>query len=125
MLSKENRLVRMKDFEILHKEGVFVPGKMVNLNVWKIDPTKYPRRKYSVGDLKIGFAVGLKISKSAVKRNRIKRQLREVVRLLLKDGKIKSGFMMVFLPKPNILDKEYREIEEEIVMVLKRADLFC
>jgi hypothetical protein len=50
--------------------------------------------------------------------------MREIVRLLLKEGKIKSGFMVSFLAKASVLGKEYKDIENEAVMILKRADLF-
>ena len=111
----------MKDFEILFQEGRFVGGNLVNVKVWRIEPEKYPRRDYTKSDLKIGFVVSTKISKSAVKRNRVKRQMREVVRLLLKDGQVKSGFMIAILAKENILGKEYSEIERSIMDVLRRG----
>ena len=111
----------MKDFEILFKEGRFVGGGLVTAKVWKIEPEKYPKRAYSREDLKIGFVVSTKISKSAVKRNRVKRQMREVVRLLLKDGRLKRGFMISIMAKSAILSKEYESIEEDVVAVLERA----
>lgn len=109
----------MKDFDILYREGRFVPGRLVQAKVWRIEPAKYPRRMYSTGDLLIGFVVSTKVSKSAVKRNRVKRQMREVVRLLLKEGKIKAGYMLALMAKPEIVGKEYKEIEAEIVASLK------
>ncbi len=58
-----------------------------------------------------------------MKRNRIKRQMREVVRLLLKENRIKSGFMMAILAKPLVLEKEHGEIEKSVVDVLNKAKL--
>ena len=72
-------------------------------------------------DLKIGFVVGLKVSKSAVKRNRLKRQMREVVRLLLQENKIRRGSMMLFIAKKEMLQKEYQEIEKNIIQALLNA----
>ena len=111
----------MKDFEILFKEGRFVGGDLQNLKIWKIDPKKYPRRKYNKDDLKIGFVVCLKAHKSAVKRNRVKRQMREVVRLLLKEDKLKKGYMLALMAKGNIIGKDYKEIEKSVVGILKKA----
>jgi ribonuclease P protein component len=124
MLTQQFRLTRMKDFEILFKEGRFVGGNLVDLKVWKIDPTKYPKRKYSLNDLKIGFVVPIKISKKAVVRNRIKRQMREVVRLLLKDKCIKSGYFMLFLAKKVAIEAEYGIINQSVLDLLKKAGLY-
>ena len=95
--------------------------KVVTAKVWQVDPDKHPRRNYSKDKTLIGFVVSKKIHKSAVKRNRIKRQMREVVRLLIKDGKIKNGFMVSVMAKPQILEAEYKDIEKSVVNVLKRA----
>lgn len=121
MLPKQYRLRKIKDFDILFKEGRFVDGQFVTAKIWKIEPEKYPRREYSVENLKIGFVVGKKISKSAVKRNRIKRQVREVVRLLLKEDRLKAGFMVAIVAKSNILGCKYQEIEKDVVQVLRKG----
>jgi len=105
------------------KEGRFVSGKFLNAKVWEIEPDRYPRREYSNNDLKIGFAVGTKVHKSAVKRNRAKRQMREVVRLLLKNKRLKNGYIVAFLPKVNILDKSYEEIDRAIIEIFKKSKL--
>ncbi len=123
MLPTKYRLTKMKDFEILLKEGRFVNGKFLNAKIWKIEPEKYPRRKYTADDLRIGFAVGLGISKKAVVRNRIKRQLREVVRLMLKDGLLKHGYHVLMMAKKEIVGKEHGEIEKEVSELLKRSSL--
>lgn len=123
MLSQEYRLKRMKDFEILFKEGGFVPGSLVNAKVWKIEPAKYPKRGYSAEDLKIGFVASVKHEKKAVGRNRAKRQMREVVRLLLKDGRIKTGYMIAFLSTPKLFVAEYLDISKDIESILRKARL--
>jgi len=113
----------MKDIEILFKEGRFVGGDLVTLKLWWVDPDKYPRRKYTKNDLKIGFVVGKKVSKSAVKRNKIKRQMREVVRLLLKDEKLKDGAMVSVIAKPSALGASYVDIETSLLDVFRRGKL--
>ena len=121
MLKPKNRLRKMKDFDILFKEGKFVGGQLFTLKIWKIEPDKYSRRKYEDGELRIGFVVGLKVSKKAVQRNRIKRQMREIVRLLLKENKIKKGYHMAIIAKPEILESDYKVIETDINNVLAKA----
>lgn len=124
MLPVQYRLTKMKDFEILMKEGRFVGGKFLNAKIWKIETEKYPRRKYTIDDLRIGFAVGLGVSKKAVVRNRVKRQLREIVRLMLKDGLLKRGYHALIMAKGNVVGKEYGEIEREVNELLRRCELF-
>ncbi len=121
MLQKQNRLKKMKDIEILMKEGRFVGGDLANAKVWWVDPGKYPRKEYKKEDLLIGFAVGKKVHKGAVKRNRIKRQMREVVRLLLKEDKVKAGAMVLIIAKAEIVGSRYEDIEKSIVSVLRKA----
>ncbi|MFA7245093.1 MAG: ribonuclease P protein component [Candidatus Magasanikbacteria bacterium] len=123
MLAKEFRLRGKKEWEVLFAEGNFASANFLTVKFWKIEVNKFPRRKFQVSDLKIGFSVGLKISKSAVKRNSVKRKMSEVVRLLLKDNKIKSGYLIGFLAKNNILDVDYSQIEADIINCLKKSKL--
>lgn len=123
MLPRENSLKHDRDFETLFAEGKFVSGSLVNAQIWEIDPEKYPRRKYSLEDLKIGFVVSKKLSKSAVTRNRIKRQIREVVRLILKKTKLKTGYFLLILAKKEILEADYSEIEKSIEQLLRRIGI--
>jgi ribonuclease P protein component len=123
MLPKQYRLKHTKDFDILFKEGRFVGGALITVKVWRVEPQKYPTRNYTTKDLKIGFVVGKKVHKSAVKRNMIKRRMREVVRLLLKENRLKDGFMVAIVAKPLILAKKYEEIQKDIEGVLQKSRL--
>lgn len=123
MLAKENRLRGKKEWEILFTEGNFVGANVLTMKSWKINVEKYPRRQFQATDLKVGFSVGLKISKSAVKRNAIRRKMREVIRLLLKENKIKTGFLIGFMAKNNILEADYQLIEKDILFCLKKTHL--
>lgn len=125
MLLQEHRLKKMKDFEILFKEGKFVSGNIIGAKMWKIDPTKYPKRGYVETDLKIGFVASVKHEKKAVGRNRVKRQMREAVRLLLKDNKIKKGYFIAFLSTPKLFGAEYTDIARDIESILKKARLLA
>lgn len=121
MIPQGFRLKGKRNIEILYAEGRFIATPLLTLKIWYIQPEKYPKRKYAKEDLKIGFVVGLKVSKSAVKRNRLKRQMREVVRLLLQENKIRRGSMMLFIAKKEMLHQEYQEIEKNIVQALLNA----
>jgi len=111
VLPKQFRLRKTKEIERTVKCGRSIFFK--NLGI-----------KYLANNLLISrFAiiVGLKVSKKATVRNKIKRQIREIVRLGL--SKIKSGFDVVILTKPSIVNKTYKEIEGEIYEVLEKASL--
>ncbi len=71
--------------------------------------------------LKLAIAVGLKVHKSAVQRNKLKRQISEVLRLLLKDGQIKNGYYILVVARKDVLDKDYAEISQEIKVLLSRG----
>ncbi len=123
MLQPQHRLKKMKDIEILMKQGRFVGGKLLTVKIWKINPDKFPRRNYSKDDLLIGFSIGKKISKSAVKRNFYKRKIREAVRLLLKEKEILPGAMVMFMAKSEIKEATYKEIETEVSLLLKKIKI--
>lgn len=129
MLQTENRLSKVRDFNFLIKHGRWANGYFCDLKYLelakikayfpkKADPEKFQKQ------LKLAFTVGTKISKSAVKRNRVKRQMREVVRLLIRNQALRRGFYGMFVAKKNILEKNYSEISEEIQLLLKRAGIF-
>lgn len=125
MLPLNNRLKKLRDFGVVYKLGRYVSGQVADLRFWKVDSTKFPKRNFLENDLKIGFVIGTKTEKTAVKRNRIKRQVREVIRLLLKEGKIKSGYFLIFSLKRPGVDAEYEQIKNDLTSLLKRADLLC
>ncbi|MBL4694950.1 ribonuclease P protein component [Candidatus Gracilibacteria bacterium] len=59
--------------------------------------------------------VSLKISKKAVERNQLKRQTFEAIRTLIKEkGELKNIKDLIFIPKKQILNKNFQEIKDDI-----------
>ena len=73
--------------------------------------------------LKIGFVVSKKFHKRAVKRNKIKRLLREVIRLKIKENSLKNAQKlrsMIFIAKPPSLDIDFKTAKNAVNELLER-----
>lgn len=123
MLAKENRLKKFRDFAVLLKEGRICFGNFIDVKNWKINNDKILKNKFAEDSLKIAFLASKKNFKNAVVRNRIKRQMREVVRLLIKEKKIRPGFFLMFMAKKNIEGKSFQEIEKEISFLFDKLQI--
>lgn len=95
----------------------------VTAKVWRVEPEKFPKRGYSATDLQIAVVVGKKVSKHAVQRNRVRRRLREVLRLLLQEKRIKEGYMVMIIAKEAARGKMYQELAQDVTSTLARARL--
>lgn len=111
MLPKPNRLHLDKDIKTL-----FAKGKGV-FDVY----AGFKYRKNGVGASRFAVVVGTKVSKSAVTRNRLRRQIREVIRLRL--GEIKPGFDVMMLVRKEAIGKTYEELEKHVVNGFKKAGI--
>lgn len=108
--SKKERLYLTRDFERVYNDGKVYHSKNVVLFVL---PTSNTIRR-------IGFTVGKKVG-NAVKRNRIKRLLREVYRL--NKNNLILGVDLVIVAKKDFWNIQFREIEEELLKLFKKAGL--
>lgn len=111
LLPKKYRLTRKKDFAMLYEKSRTANSDFLFL-------------KYRVNGLnrtRIGFVVSKKVAKKAVERNKVKRQLREIMRDYL--DKIESGMDIAVIAKPSILGKEFDEIKAVVEILLIKSRL--
>ncbi len=111
MLPKNNRLRQKKDID-----DVFRKGKG-----FKEDFLILKTKKNNLDKLRFGFVVSQKVSKKASLRNKIKRRLREIVRKKLKN--FKKGTDNLIITAPGAETKDFREIEETINKLFKKANI--
>lgn len=111
MLPLEHRLRKDQDIKALFAKGksVFVPGCVMRL------------RRNNLSVSRFAFVAGTKVSKSAVVRNRLRRQMRAIVHEHL--GRIHPGYDVAFLSRKETLDRSFSELTAMIVACLKKSKL--
>jgi ribonuclease P protein component len=112
MLPFKNRLVKKKDFDKVHKDGQFFSKDNIAIKVIK----------NGLPDTRIGIIVGLRFSKKAVERNKMKREVRDLFQPKLRE--FKKGFdVMVIVRKKENERIVFKKLQENIKEVLERTDL--
>ena len=107
MLPKEFRLKKRSAFSATYRTGKTLHRDGITVFIGKEKSNEYPTR--------IGFVVSKKIHKRAVKRNRIKRLMRESYRLLIKEGAVPDKYIsLIFVASSKLLNKNFKEIDNTI-----------
>ena len=111
-LPKSNRLTRDKDFK-----NVFDSGETVKDSFLFIKFLKNESRKSS----RFGIVISSKVSKKATVRNRIRRQISEIIRNSLKG--VVGNVDVVIVTNSKIINKEFTEIEKVVLKLLKKSEI--
>lgn len=96
------RLLRRADFERVYRQGK---------RHFTAHMTVFYLRREADGGLRVGFTVS-RVLGGAVERNRMKRRLREAVRLRRPQNKIPAD--VVINPKKSLLSVEFEELLKEV-----------
>lgn len=104
MLPEQYRLKKRTAFAATYRSGVSFHKDGITVFCGKKKTADYPT--------KIGFVVSKKIHKRAVKRNRIKRLMRESVRLYIKSSpNFDTKYMsLIFVASTSLLEKNFADI---------------
>ena len=73
-------------------------------------------RKNELENSRIGITITKKIG-NAVVRNRIRRRIKEIIRLKL--GNIKDGYDLIIIPKKNVQDISYKDLESAMIHIMR------
>lgn len=111
MFKRENRLRKQNDFDRVFKKGKSSYDKILGV---KFVLNEQAENRY-------GVIVSTKISKKAVKRNRLKRQIREAVKAVEPD--LRKGLDIVVIVLPGASDKDYRELKASLENHLQKLKL--
>ncbi len=104
-------LKKNSDFVRLYKKGRFYVGKYIVLYVL---PNSHQTNR-------IGITVGKKFGKS-VKRNRVRRLIRENYRLF--EEFVKDGMDLLFVARPADTMPSFYDIRNEMKFLLKKLEVF-
>jgi len=111
MLPKANRLVKESEFKKVAKRA-----KPVHSNFLILKKLPNPNQVTA-----FGIVISTKVSKKAVVRNKIRRRIREILRIYLNE--VMPGFKVMLVVKNTILDKDYQAIKVDLEALLKKVRL--
>ena len=117
-LPKVNRLKNRHDFQTLFREGNRLKSSHLTLRALRLHPSglvALPTR--------IGISISTKVSKHAVTRNRMKRQIRAGFRALL--PQIMPGWSLVVVVQPQAVTSkcDYQQFLQELEQLLTKAEV--
>ncbi len=107
-MEKKFRLRKNMEFKKVYKFGK---------NYWNRNLILYVR-KNGLEDTRVGYTITKKIGNSVV-RNKLRRRMKEIYRLNF--HRIKKGYDLIFIPKKNIVDISYDELESSMIHIMKIA----
>lgn len=118
MLSSQYRLKKNSAFTATYKirHSFYLNGVAVFVGL---------KKKNADDVTKVGFVVSKKTHKRAVRRNRLKRLMRESYRILMKEnnlGKSQDYMSLVFVGHEKALGLDYNKIKSTVLSLLEKID---
>ena len=116
-LPSRHRLKKRWDFQSVYQQGIRRSGSHLIIRALPLTPSGEIDRT----ETKMGISINRKVSKKAVVRNRIKRQIRAVFRYLL--PKIVSPWLIIVIVKPEAQECNYDHFLRELEQLLIKAEI--
>jgi ribonuclease P protein component len=125
MLPKQYRLKRRSAFQATYKVKNSTHSGGVTLFAGKLKTAikQEDENNTFIPPTTVGFVVSKKVHKRAVKRNRLKRLMRESYRLLLKENDLANSqkyLSLIFVASEKLLDKNFDYVKTNIKNLLER-----
>ncbi|NLB53124.1 MAG: ribonuclease P protein component [Syntrophomonadaceae bacterium] len=108
MLGREFRITTTQEYNNIYKNGKKIPGRFIILYIMK---NHLDRNRY-------GFVTSVKVGKAVI-RNRIKRQLRDLVHRM--DPSLPPGYDIVMIVRHHAGSAEYHQLEKDLSVVMGKA----
>ena len=90
------------------------PWKGKNMTIrWMMGAPRHPAANPETPAIYVGTVASVKLHKSAVKRNRMRRRCREALRILLKDWPDFGPVQLLIFPRSSSLDAPFADIERD------------
>ncbi|UQZ84491.1 Ribonuclease P protein component [Paenibacillus konkukensis] len=112
-VEKKNRLTKREYFDKVYRGGKSMANHQFVLYY-------YPRPQQE--SFRLGISVSKKLG-NAVVRNRIRRVVKEIVRL--NRPKFAGGYDFILIARKPVVGLTYQEVEKSILHVFKRASLLA
>ena len=117
-LPKENRLRDRRDFRAIYSQGI--RQNSLHLILRALSTSKL-EQKLLIEPTRLGISISQKVSKKAVVRNRIKRQIRAAFRELLPI--ISPGWKIVIVVRSRAIECKYEHFLRELKQLLIEAKI--
>ena len=113
-MKKTKMLKKNYEFKNVFVKGKYISGEYIEAVIKKNKTTENLNF--------LGIAISVKIAK-AVKRNHIKRLIREVYRL--NENRIKTGYSIVFLwkKKQNIINANFENVKKDMENIFIKSNI--
>ena len=117
-LPEPHRLKNRQDYRAVYAQGIRRYSPHLTLIALK---ERHLDLEFPLPPTRFGISIGKKVSKKAVVRNRIKRQLKGVIRTCLQG--IEPGWKVVIVVKPKAIECKYEHFLRELEELLKQTKI--